>query len=134
LQKHLRPVPRPDERRLVELIDELGSGKFAVREKAARELEGLQEVAGPALRKALEGKPSLESRRRVEQLLAYLDGRTISPEDLRTLRALTALEHARTAAARRLLEALAEGAPGARLTREARQALDRVRRSDASGL
>jgi RNA polymerase sigma factor (sigma-70 family) len=131
LQKHLRPVPRPDERRLAELINDLGSDKFAVRQQATRELESLQEVAGPALRKTLEGQPALEARRRIEQLLAKLDGRAVTPEDWRTLRALTALEHARTAAARRLLEALAEGASGARLTREARQALDRLRRSDA---
>jgi RNA polymerase sigma factor (sigma-70 family) len=134
LQKHLRPVPRPDEARLAALIEDLGSDKFAVRAKAARELEGLQDAAGPALRKALAGKLPLEAARRVEQLLAKLDGRPVSPEDWRTMRALTTLEHARTAGARRLLEALAEGAPGARVTREARQALDRVRRSDASGL
>jgi WD40 repeat protein len=134
LKQHLHPVPRPGERRLAELIDDLSNGAFAVRQKAARELESLQEVAAPALRTALDRKLTEEARRRIEQLLANLDGSAVSPETLRTFRALTALEHARTPEARRLLEALAGGAPAARLTREARQALDRLRLSAASGL
>jgi hypothetical protein len=45
----------------------------------------------------------------------------------RTLRALEALEHAADPAARQLLADLAAGPPEARLTREARAAVERLR-------
>jgi hypothetical protein len=52
--------------------------------------------------------------------------RNPSPDGLRTLRALELLELADTPEARRLLQALADGTPEARLTREARAALGRA--------
>src|SRR5260370_4686177 len=97
-RRHLRPVPRPEERRLAELIDELGSGKFAVRQKAARALESLQDVAGPALRKALARKLTLEARRRIEPLLAELHGSRGRPAASGTVRALSPPGRARPAA------------------------------------
>jgi hypothetical protein len=47
-------------------------------------------------------------------------------EPLRTLRAVAVLERAGTPESRRLLETLAEGVPGAWLTREAKAACDRL--------
>src|SRR5260370_41950651 len=63
-----------DPRRASELVPELNSESFAVRERAASELEGLEELAEPFLRRALTEKTSLEVRRRVGQLLQKLGG------------------------------------------------------------
>ena len=64
------------------------------------------------------------SGRRLEQLLKNMQP-DHSQEALRELRAVEALEHSPTTAARVLLESLAKGLPGAALTEEARQSLRR---------
>jgi hypothetical protein len=74
----------------------------------------------------LDGKPALEIRRRVQQLLNQ--SRDWTPERLREHRAIQALEHIGTPAGRQLLETLAQGAPEARLTDEAKAALRRLAR------
>ncbi len=130
MRKRLRPIPLVDEKRLTRLIADLDSDDFAVRQKASEELAKLGELALPAYRKALEGKPSLESRRRLDVLLdqaqrAWWD---VSGERLRSLRAIEALELAGTKEAREVLETLAAGAAGARLTEQAKAALQRLAR------
>lgn len=57
-------------------------------------------------------------------LSAVTDG---PPQPLAELRAVWALEVNGTPAARNVLEALAGGAPDARLTREAKEVLERMR-------
>ncbi len=125
LRRHLRPVAAADGRQVRDLVQGLDSPHFAERERAAAELEKRGESAGPALRQALAGRPSLQIRRRVERLLAKLDP-TASPERLREVRAVEALEHMATPAARQLLQELAGGIPDAGLTREAKRAVDRL--------
>jgi hypothetical protein len=68
----------------------------------------------------------LETRRRMEQILDSPDSRPAAGEPLRTLRALTVLEQAGTLDARRLLQELASGGPGAWLTQEAEAACQRL--------
>ncbi len=68
------PVVPPDARQVARWIAELDSPKFPERERASRELEKLGRAAGPALRRALEGKVSAEQRGRIERLLDRLDG------------------------------------------------------------
>ncbi len=99
-----------------------------MRERAARELEGLGSAAEPALRKALAGKSSVEARNRIEKLLEQEAAQRSSPtpDRLRQMRALEALELAGDGAARRLLKELAGGMPGVWLTEEARAALGRL--------
>jgi hypothetical protein len=80
------------------------------------------------LRRALEAGPSPEVRRRLETLLAGPEGLARSAEDRRAVRAVAVLERLGTPAARQLLEALSRGAPAARLTQEAKAALQRLSR------
>jgi hypothetical protein len=77
------------------------------------------------LRETLSGKPSAEVRKRVEELLAGVR-QVRSPEVLRRLRAVQVLERIGAPEARRLLEALAGGAPAARETRAAKASLARL--------
>src|SRR5262249_62190196 len=70
--------------------------------------------------------PPLEVRRRLEQLLDGPKMRHWSPEMVRQLRALHALELMGTPEARRLLERVADGLPEVRLTQEAKAALRRL--------
>jgi hypothetical protein len=109
-------------------IKDLDSGNFTQRQRATAELAKLGYLAEPALKKALEGRPSLEARRRIEGLLDKLPTEEpTSGEDLRGLRAVELLERLAQPEADALLQALWEGAGGARLTREARAALERRR-------
>jgi hypothetical protein len=128
LAERLRPVARAEEKRLGRLIADLSSDQFAVRDRARAELEKLGEAALHALRTALATKPTLDTRRRLEQLIDKQEREdwAPSPERLRTLRALEVLERTGTSEARRVLEALARGAPGTRLTREAQAAHERL--------
>jgi HEAT repeat protein len=122
LKDHLHPVVAADAKRLATLLADLDSEQFTVRDKAARELERLGESALPALKKAQEESTSAEVRRRVEQLLA----KEQSSPHLREARAVEVLEHIATPETRELLRKLAEGVPEARLTREAKAALERL--------
>ncbi len=125
LKEQLRSVPPVKTARLAQLIADLDSDTFAVRRRATNDLQELGELAETALREALEAQPSPEARQRVERLLERLDAATLKPEQLRTLRAVEVLERAGTAEAHQLLESLARGAAGSRLTEEAKLVLQR---------
>jgi hypothetical protein len=90
-------------------------------------LEGLGELAEPALRQALAGDPPLDLRQRLERLLA-LAAKPSPAGQLRPLRAVEVLELIGSPAARQVVEALARGAPDARLTGAARSAALRLAR------
>jgi RNA polymerase sigma factor (sigma-70 family) len=124
LSGRLTPAAPPDPQRLTRLVTDLDSPKFADRQRAMRELEGLGLAAEEALRDVLKRQPSAELRRRAEQLLERLNG----PELWRTVRAVEVLERVGTPAAQDLLKRLAGGQPGARLTQEASAALGRLQR------
>jgi RNA polymerase sigma factor (sigma-70 family) len=128
LRDRVRPATPADPKRLARLLGDLDSDVFEVRRQAQSELEGLGELAETALRKALTGDPSLEVRQRVERLLDNLSGQAPPAERLRELRAVELLELISSSEARQLLQTLAEGAPEARLTREARSAVRRLPR------
>jgi hypothetical protein len=128
LKARLPRVPRPERRQIARLIRDLDSDEFAAREKASAELEKYAEGVSSALRQALEGKPSLEVRSRIESLLRKLETEATATQRLRNLRALQVLEQSGTAAARQTLKDLAGGAVGAPLTSEAKASLDRLTR------
>jgi hypothetical protein len=135
LRQRLRRVPNPDTRLVAAWLSELDSDRFAVREKATRELTKLAEVVEPELRKTLAGSPSLEVRHRVERLLENIKAERLRPSAgrLQAIRAIEILERIGDADARRLLEVVAEGAPEAQLTTEAKAALERMVQSAGRG-
>jgi WD40 repeat protein len=125
LKAQLKPVEAPPAGRIDRLIADLDSDTFEVRQQAQQELSRLGEQAAPALRKALEGKPSAEVARRVKELLSDLDVAAADPALLQRLRSVEVLERIGSPAARKVLEELAKGAPHARLTKEAKASLQR---------
>jgi WD40 repeat protein len=133
VRKRLQPAPQPDVLRIRRLLRELDSEQFLTRQEAGEAIERLGEVTRPALEKLLAEKPSLEVRRRAEELLARVAGWPVtSPERLQVLRSVEVLERIGTPDARRLLETLARGAVDAELTREAKAAVDRLAKRPVS--
>jgi RNA polymerase sigma factor (sigma-70 family) len=126
LQKNLNAKPDVDAKRIQHWLADLDSDQFAVREQAMKSLETVGDLAEPALRKALENPPSAEVRRRIEKLLARRNEQGLSGEPLQAVRAIELLEHIGTPEARELLGKLAASAAEARLTREAKAALERL--------
>jgi hypothetical protein len=122
VQSRRPPVVAPEPAAIAKLIACLDAKDFAEREKAQRDLEELADLAAAALRQAVADSPLAEVRARAARLLAKLDG----PGLLRDLRAVELLESIRTPEACQVLEALANGAPQARLTQEAAAALRRL--------
>jgi WD40 repeat protein len=133
LQAHMRPAQRADPVLVARLVADLESEQYAVRARASRRLEELAEAAEATLTAAARKARNLEVRRRLAQILQGLHSFTPPGEQLRSLRAVEVLEHIHTPAARALLRQPAGGVPEARLTREARTALDRLGHPDDSG-
>jgi WD40 repeat protein len=127
LSERLKPVECPSNARMAKLIADLDDESFAVREEASARLVALHEVARPALNRALMGKVSLETRRRIRELLSQLDDMAYTPSLLRELRSVEVLERMASDEARRVLETLAAGAPGAIVTVEAKASLARMK-------
>ena len=126
LAARVRPVPVIAQEQLNRLIADLGSDQFATRDQASRELEELADSVEDDLRQVVPNIASAEVRRRLEVVLKQVEQCMPPPRQLHSLRALEVLEHAGTPEARKLLAKLADGAPAARLTREAKEALKRL--------
>ncbi len=119
-------MPAPDQKRIRQLVDRLDSDDFSTRQKAAEELEKQANSAAGLLRQIMtKEKPSLEVRRRLQQIV---EGMESKPESLRSVRAVEVLEWISTPGAVRLIDKLANGADQARLTREANAAKWRLSR------
>jgi RNA polymerase sigma factor (sigma-70 family) len=123
---------RADVQMIQRWIQDLDSDKFAERERASQELGLILDEAEPRLKKALQSRPSLEVRRRIDLLLGR---RSIGPsgKELQRFRVIEILEHiaagdadATRLTAIALLKKLAVGAPGARPTQEAKASLERL--------
>ena len=127
LADRIRPVPEEGEK-IRRLILDLDDERYDDRERASQELASLGELAEPDLREAQDGA-SEEVRTRAQVLLDRL---AVAPPSLEVRQAVAGvemLERIGTGAARDLLGALSQGAPGARATREARAALGRMENS-----
>jgi WD40 repeat protein len=114
LAEQLRPAA-VDGGRVRRWIADLDSDEFAVRDAASKALAAQGERLEPLLRRALETKPPLEVRRRLEDLLeeARQAARRVSrtPEVLRYRRVIRTLEWCSTKEAVELLRTLAGGEP-----------------------
>jgi hypothetical protein len=121
LRKELRVPPEPDAKRCAVLIGELGSATFKVRNQATEELKKLGEGVVPHLRRAAEKPPSVEVRRRLDELLDHFDQQRAG-----RARALQVLEILPGPNARYFLEELAAGPKDATLTLEAKGSLRRL--------
>jgi hypothetical protein len=121
LHDTMPPLPALDAKVVARLLADLGSEQFAVRQKAMGDLE----KSGPAvlvdLRKHLANDPTLDVRVRLESLI-----RRLASEETRSLRYVVLLERCNSPEARQLLETLAKGAADARLTAEAKSAIQRL--------
>ncbi len=124
--KHLQPFKKVDPKQIERWVEDLGSDQFKTRNTAETDLEKLGELAQPALERSLKKAETLDLRRRIERVLERVASQMESPETLRQLRMVETLEIVGGAEARRLLERLATGDPGARLTREAKASLTRL--------
>ena len=112
-------------KKIANLIDALDSDNFEERDAASKRLEALGGDIESVLQEALSRKPALEARLRLERLLKQARSAAASPELLRPHRAIQVLERHASPEARRLLAELADGAPEAARTQQARAALAR---------
>ena len=128
LTKSLLPVAGIviDEKKIDNLVRDLDSEAFLVRERSAKELRRLGERAEPALQRGLERGLSAEARRRIQDILAGIVRVDFSPDELQAIRGVEVLERIGSSDAREWLSTLAKGDPLATTTREAAKALKRM--------
>jgi hypothetical protein len=126
LDKEIRSSAATAAPNVEKLMSELDNEKFAARERATKELTRLGHMARPALRKALAGQPSPEARRRMEALMAGGDSLIHSPDAVRIVRAVEALEHIGTPDARKVLQELVKDLPHTWAAEHAKLAFERM--------
>jgi RNA polymerase sigma factor (sigma-70 family) len=125
IKERVKPAAPLDNKRVADLLAHLDAQDFEDRQKAAAELLKIGEGIVPALDKALAQKPSPEAAKRMEDLRVQLTGIVLQGERLRAYRAVEVLELIGTPEARQVLQALADGAPEALITKSAQAALKR---------
>ena len=127
IQERMRPLFGGDAQRAAKFIVELDDDSFDVRERASAGLAAMGTTIGPLLKQALINTQSSEARHRLEELLSKLkEAIPWTRERQRVFRALTALEQCRVPAARKVLEATAQGAVEPELKQAAREAIERL--------
>jgi WD40 repeat protein len=129
LRQRLKPARQS--RTIPELIADLDSEEFKVREAASRELQALGPEALDGVLEAMRKPPSAEVEKRLKEVLQSIREGTPSLDVLRQGRAIQALEQIASKEARQLLEELATGAPAHSQTRDAQAAVERLRRRQA---
>jgi WD40 repeat protein len=128
LTQHIPPAAKADlqGRSVAEWIGDLGSEQYAVRIKAAALLFSIGPAVDADLRAALARPKNLETKRRLEDLLARLAARELTTQEILHVRAVELAEAIASKQAGALLTRWTTGEPGATLTDEARLALARM--------
>ena len=116
-----------DARWVAARIAELSSADFKTRESATKELKTIAEAAKPLFEAARKAATTAEGQQRLDELIDYSPA-VPSDDAIRAVRALAVLEHLGTKEAIEVLDELAGGAVAAELTREAKAALERLRK------
>jgi hypothetical protein len=124
LGEKMKPVPVLQAETVSKLIVNLGSDDFLTREQATKELGTLGDVVEQELRGATQSDLQ-ETRDRAGRLLMVLEQRK-NPFQWRDLRTVEVLECINTPESQELLKRLASGAASARLTVDAKAALERL--------
>jgi WD40 repeat protein len=125
LREKVKASPKIPTIKIRQLVKNLDSGTFATRVAATTALKNLGEAADAELRTLLRGNLPLEQHRRIVDVLETRGLMESDPDRLRALRSVEVLERVGSAEARSVLGELANGASGARLTREAAGAVRR---------
>lgn len=128
LAERLRELSASDSQKTTkvsQLVADLENPSFDSREAAARNLRKLGKLAVPALNEALVRRGSLDARRRIEGLLEQRESPIQSSEALQVLRAIEALEHVGTPAARQVLVRFANQTSDSFFKQEAKAAAER---------
>lgn len=123
LKERLRPEKLADADRVHKLLKDLDSREFTVRTNATTQLAAMGPRIVPIYRQVLQDKPSIEVRRRVENLLK--NASQPSPDRYRLLRACAVLEQIGSPAARQVLTMLARDTPDEEVALQAGAALAR---------
>ncbi|MCI0379958.1 MAG: hypothetical protein L0215_20445, partial [Gemmataceae bacterium] len=127
--KTLQPIEPFDRQVLQQFVDGLSHSRLKERQAAFEQLKKLGELARPALLEAVVKPPTLETQRRILELLQpNHDPMSLRPY-LRHLRSIEVLEAIGTERAQALLAKLAQGSPQHRVTETAQAALDRLSKS-----
>ena len=122
----VKPVSAAARQRVDDLIKTLDDTDFERRDAATRDLQAEAFHFEPLLRATVKTAPAGEIRNRATFILNASRDQRLPAHLLGDLRGIELLESLATPAARKLLEALAAGAQGARATNEAALALKRI--------
>jgi hypothetical protein len=125
LRPLVKPPPETGKPTIEELVLQLDDDAFKTRERAMRSLIEKGSGVAPKLRAHLQGAPSAEVRARINKILAQFSDAGTTAEELRALRAVTALSRIATPASRELLAEVAEGPEGMPVTLAAKAALSK---------
>ena len=123
LEKHVKPVPAGYAPRLGQLIQDLLGQTGSSRRKAMTELRKHGEAGLGAILQIGEDQRQTQA---MNVMIVKLEKQLASPERLRAIKSVRVLESIGTDGAKSLLDKLAKGAPGARLTTDAKAALERM--------
>ncbi len=127
-RSRIKASPRPDEKRIGQLVDAFDDPSYRVRDNAERDLISMGDGVEPALRRELAKPISAEEKTRVNRVLSTFS--SASGEHLAVLRALETIEHIETPQARKLVEEWAGGDSGNSFTRAAQKSLERMNKRD----